>query len=265
MKKDIVLFGCGNMVQSIFIPLFEINERLTFFTYTPNGIRALYMAEKTRGTQIDNLENIPKADIYVIGCKPQQFTDLAMSLKGKLSKDAIVLSMMAAVEIKDIQEKLGHKQVARIMPNTPINVKKGVNLFVFSETLSKNQKEEMMLLFHDIAKNYELESQEELDKLTVVSGSGPAYLFNFAHHWLEAIVSMGIDRDKADKIIRETFLGASLLMQGKEDFLTLRENVTSKGGVTYEALKVFNQQDSLENLTKLAFNAAFDKMNSLKK
>ena len=264
MKKDIALFGCGNMVQAIFIPMYEINPKLSFYTYTPNGVRALYMAEKTNGKQLDDLSVIPKVDIYVIGCKPQQFDELAKQLKSKLDKDSIVLSMMAAVEIQSIQDKLDHHKVARLMPNTPITVKKGVNLFTFSSEFERFQKEELMLLFYEISKNHPLDTEEELDKLTVVSGSGPAYLFNFAHHWLESIVDMGIDRKKADQIIRETFLGASTLMQTHEDLLTLRENVTSKGGVTFEALKVFNEDDQLAKLTNKAFKAALDRMNGLK-
>jgi pyrroline-5-carboxylate reductase len=246
--KDLISFGAGNMAQALIPPLavdFKVKA------YTPTKTRAKELARLTNGDVLESLDSLD-ADVYFVCCKPQQFDELASQLKNKLSRDALVVSLLAGTTLKTIKEKLNHQKVLRLMPNTPSQFGHGVTLFY-----SDQQYTDFIELLKKSNLMVEMNSEDQLDRVTAITGSGPAYLFEFGRIFYNALLEMEIDAHAAKEMVAELFLGSATMMKEREqDFETLREQVTSKGGVTYEALKVFKEA-GLSDITNKALKANY--------
>jgi pyrroline-5-carboxylate reductase len=254
--KKLISFGAGNMAQALIPPLASSYE---IHAYSPSGKSAKILAEKSSGQVQENLKSID-ADLYFICCKPQQFSDLALKLKGKLSKDALVVSILAGTTVDTLADSLGHSNILRLMPNTPSQFGHGVTLFYgeknVDDFIGEMKKSNLMIM---------MKSEDQLDKVTAVTGSGPAYLFEFGRIMMEELKAMGLDECSSREMIAELFLGSSTMMKNREEsFETLRNQVTSKGGVTFEALKVFTEA-GLEKMTHEALVANYNRSKELAK
>ena len=135
------VIGCGNMAGAVVKGAHKIHPEVKFLTYTPSHTRAVELAKEVEGEAVKDLEQLAKAGSIIIGCKPQQFGDLAANLEGKFdlaSKHWI--SIMAALPLKTIQDKLGAKRVTRVMPNTPALYNQGASLVLHSDEVAEKEK-----------------------------------------------------------------------------------------------------------------------------
>ena len=265
MIKSLLSFGCGNMASAIIQGLYNAKSKLSYTLYTPSKHRAVALSEIVSGSVLEELGPIPKASYYMISCKPQQLGELAADLKDKLSGDSIVISILAGTTVATLQELLGVKKVLRVMPNTPILAGAGVNAFYFSNEVSDSEKVELVELFSTFSKVFTFDKEEEIDKITGFSGSGPAYVFEFSRLLTEKMISMGIEEKIATEMIKWTIFGSAKLQLDSDDSSeTLREKVTSKNGVTYEALEVFKKHD-FKNMVDNALDAAYNRSIELSK
>lgn len=261
--KSLLVLGCGNMAQALVKGIYRQNPELRIFTYTPSHTRAIELAQVVSGTVVENLNEFPQADLVLIACKPQQFSDLADKLKAKLNKNSVVLSILAGIRSSVLKEKLQHSQIVRIMPNTPVLVNSGVNAFYFPSEDLNFSKHKIMQLFAACAKNFDFDDESKIDIVTPYSGSGPAYFFEIARIMIDDLVSKGFERNQATEIINHTILGAGkLLTESDESPEVLRNNVTSKKGVTFEALESF-KENHLESIFQQALERALKRTNEL--
>jgi pyrroline-5-carboxylate reductase len=234
----IAVIGCGNMARAMVTQVHTKDKDISFFTYTPSGTRARALAKEVSGQAVETLEEIPNCDLYLIACKPQQLTDLALNLKGKLI-DKNIVSVLAAINLKTLSEKLQSKNIIRVMPNTPSEIGLGVSLCISHTKASTEGFELAKRFLSPCGEVIELGKEKELDELTIFSGCGPAYLYRFALAYEKEMVTLGYDKSLARRLIEQTFLGSAQLMKNSElEISTLIDNVTSKGGVTIEAVKV---------------------------
>lgn len=259
---QLLTFGAGNMASALITPMADSFYDLTVTAYTPSKTRALALAEKTKGKVLDSLDSIPSSDFYFLSCKPQQIEDLAGQIRGKLDSNGIVVSLLAGTTIKKLSELLDHQKIIRVMPNTPSLVGEGVSLVV-AEGLDDSELGKVKELLGAAGDVFEMESEDQLDRVTGYTGSGPAYLFEWARIFIQDLEKQGIAPQEAKQMIVDLFYGASKMM--KESELSpeeLRNNVTSKKGVTYEALEVFKAGD-LQGLTNKALEAAYKRSKEL--
>lgn len=234
-----------------------------FYTYSPSGIRASVLADEVNGTQFEELAKIPAADIYMIGCKPQQFEELAKNIRGLIPNSATVISIMAGITVAKIQKKLNIEAVIRTMPNTPAIVGRGVVALHSSCAVSPTIVEKITKLFESGSQVFSFDDESMIDVITPFSGSGPAYLFELGRIFSEQMVQMGVSSEIAQKMIAQTFAGsAQMMVSSEKSFEELRTDVTSKNGVTYEALKVF-QDSGLPSIAKSAIDAAYSRAKEL--
>lgn len=265
MNQGLAVLGCGNMAQALVGGMYASNPSLQVLTYTPSRTRAEELAQKTQGKVLDHLDTLPCSQYLMLACKPQQFKDLAQEIKGKISSETIVLSILAGVNVESLQKNLGHEKVVRIMPNTPALVGAGVNAFYFSKAILSAEKKETLKLFESFSEVFDFPQEEQVDTITPYSGSGPAYFFELTRILIDDLVSRGINAADAERMLKATAFGAGkLLVESKDSAETLRNKVTSKGGVTYEALKVF-QDNGLGKITHLAIEAALKRNQELSK
>lgn len=263
--KKLLSFGCGNMAQAIIEGIYANNKELEFHLYTPSNTRAIELSKKVGGYHLKSLESIPSCDFYMISCKPQQLLELAKTLKGKLNPNSVVISILAGTTTETLQNVLGVSKVLRVMPNTPSLVGAGVNAFYFTDEVSDADRKYLLDIFSSFSKVFSFNTENEIDVITGFSGSGPAYIFEFSRILIEKMISMGVDREVATEMIKWTFYGSSKLQLESEDTSEeLRNKVTSKKGVTYEALEIF-KRENFEKMVDMALDAAYNRSIELSK
>lgn len=178
-----------------------------------------------------------RADVIVLAIKPQQLRDVAIFLGSLLDKQLIV-SIAAGVRCVDLARWLGnYGAVIRVMPNTPAQVQAGVSALYAAPGTTPEQRHLAGMLLGAVGACVWLEDEAQMDAVTAVSGSGPAYVFYFLEAMQQAGIELGLAPEQVRVLAMQTFLGAAQLALGSEhDFTTLRLQVTSKGGTTEQAI-----------------------------
>jgi len=173
----------------------------------------------------------------VLAVKPQQLHGVAIQLRGRLD-GKLVISIAAGVRSADLSLWLGgHAVIVRAMPNTPAMVLAGVTGLYALPEVPEHQRQQAETILGAVGTTLWLEKEVQMDAVTAISGSGPAYVFLFIEALQEAAMELGFTPDDARTLSLETFLGAAkLASQSSEDAATLRARVTSKGGTTERAI-----------------------------
>lgn len=194
----------------------------------------------TAATQADHA--LASCDVIVLAVKPQQMRDVAMQLGSHLGSQ-LILSIAAGIRAADLSRWLGgHEAIVRTMPNTPSLVGMGVTGLVAMRGVSAEQRGQADAIMRAVGKTVWLDEEEQLDPLTAISGSGPAYVFYFIEAMQLAAKEMGLTEAQGTELAIETFRGAAQLAANSSDPVSvLRERVTSKGGTTYAALTSMEQ------------------------
>ncbi|RJN32592.1 pyrroline-5-carboxylate reductase [Nesterenkonia natronophila] len=184
-----------------------------------------------------------QADVVFLGVKPHQVVDLCAEIKEALRPHTVVVSVAAAVTIAMMESALAERQpVIRAMPNTPMSVGAGVVGLAASSAVSPQQTQTVAQLLGASGSVHVLE-EEQIDALTGVAGSGPAYTFYLAEHMAAAGVEMGLDPELAADLAAQTVYGAGKMLienRGDNDVAQLRRNVTSPNGTTQRAIETFD-------------------------
>lgn len=194
------------------------------------------------------------SDVVVLAVKPQVASQALRQLRAlKQDPPPVLLSIVAGLKISQIQNLCGPVPVVRAMPNTPALIRKGISaMYATAETSAEQQS-----IVHEIlaatGQVIVVGSESDIDAVTAISGSGPAYFFKFTEALAEAGRSIGLSQQQAEQLARATAIGAmALLEQTGETPQTLRQRVTSPGGTTAEALSVFEK----EGLKQIVLHAA---------
>lgn len=196
-------------------------------------------------------------DVLIVAVKPQVFGDVVEQIREWIGPKTLVLSIMAAVKIHTLQQKLGTERVARAMPNTPGAIGKGVTLLSVPPGLAGADVTAARQLLQPLGSVEGPMSEPDLVAATTVSGCGPAYVFLLAEVMAAAGVSQGLDPELAMRIAKDTITGGALLMEGSDETPeALRRAVTSPGGVTKEALDVLMDENGMPSLFRKALKAA---------
>lgn len=194
------------------------------------------------------------ADIIFLGVKPHQITGLCAEIRDSLQEDAVVVSVAAAVTVEMMASALRPGQpVIRTMPNTPLSVGHGVVGLTPGAQCTRQQTEQVAELLGSSGSVHVL-PEEQIDALTGVAGSGPAYAFYLAEHMAAAGVEMGLDPELAADLAAQTLYGAGkMLVENRPgrtatpaDAAQLRRNVTSPNGTTQKAIETFDSHGMAE-------------------
>jgi pyrroline-5-carboxylate reductase len=197
-------------------------------------------------------------DALVLAIKPQMLEAAAPALSPLVGPDTLVLSILAGKRVADLASRLPARAFVRAMPNTPAAVGRGVTGAYPSPGVEPGQRSLAQTLLSAVGSVEWVETEELIDAVTAISGSGPAYLFYLAECLAAAGVAAGLPDELAARLARATVEGAGELMHRTPDASPgrLRENVTSPGGTTAAALGVLMAEDGLEPLLTRAVAAA---------
>jgi len=261
MKNSTIAFiGCGNMSRSLIGGLIAngANPERLLAADPDKEQRQSLSNQFSIKTMADNNEAVTAADVIVLAVKPQVMktvvSDLARSVKGSTK---LIISIAAGVRLASIMTWLGGSPAAvRVMPNTPSLIQAGAAALYANEHTSDTQKNTAETLMRSVGTTIWLDSEDQMDAVTALSGSGPAYYFYFMEAMEKAAIDMGLNQEQARLLTIETALGAAkMALLSSSDPAELRKQVTSPGGTTEQALNTF-MQGKLEQLVQEAMEAA---------
>ena len=179
-------------------------------------------------------------DVIVLAVKPQSMREVAAQLLPFIdaAKAPLILSIAAGIRAVDLSRWLGdYPAIVRCMPNTPALIGMGITGMVASGGVSAGQKDTADAILRAVGSTVWLADEAQIDPVTAVSGSGPAYVFYFIEAMQQAAAELGLTPEQGTQLAIATFTGAAqLAAQSSEAVSLLRERVTSKGGTTYAAL-----------------------------
>jgi len=267
MTQKIAFIGAGNMASSLIGGLiskgFPAQHICASDPYeaTLKNIAAQYSIRTTQ----NNNEAIAGADVIVLAVKPQVMKAVTENIASVVQKQKpLVVSIAAGISLESLQHWLGEKTaIVRCMPNTPALVQLGATGMFANPNVSETQKQLAKDILDAVGISLWLKNEKELDAVTALSGSGPAYYFLLMEAMIKAGIAQGLDAETAKKLTLQTALGAATMAtQSSDEPAELRRKVTSPNGTTEQAILSF-QKNNFETIVKEALNAAKNRSVSL--
>ncbi len=190
----------------------------------------------------DPAEAVAGASIVVLAVKPQEFASAAHGLRGHVGARQTVMSIMAGVTIPSIQAALNHSAVVRAIPNTPARIGEGITIWTATDAISDDAREAVRSILSVLGDEVYVGEEKYVDMATAVSSSGAAYVFLVIEAMIDAAVHIGLRREVATRMVLQTVAGSARYAQSTGSHpADLRNQVTSPGGTTTEALLVLEQ------------------------
>ncbi len=249
LNCNISFIGGGNMAQALIGGLIARGVPTTRITVSDpvEKVRAL-LAEKDLHVTDDNLAAIRDADIVLFAVKPQVLASVLAPLKGLLA-GKLVISIVAGAEIATIAQLLETDRYVGVMPNTSALVQTGAHGLYAGAAVSTEDRELASQVLASTGLTLWVNSEAQIDAVTAVSGSGPAYFFYMMESMIRAGKNMGLDEKVATALTLQTALGAAqMAITSANSPAELRKNVTSPNGTTQAALEVFDRAQISQNI-----------------
>jgi pyrroline-5-carboxylate reductase len=196
-------------------------------------------------------------EVLVLAVKPQHMRAAVEPLAGHL-RDQLIVSIAAGLRLPDLARWLGgYRRLVRAMPNTPAMIGAGITALCADPGVSSTERAKAEKILGAVGHTLWIEDEAQMDAVTAVSGSGPAYVFYFIEALEAAARDLGLSADAARLLTMETFLGAARLAESSADPVSLlRERVTSRGGTTEAALNSFSADGIAAAIQRGALAAA---------
>jgi len=267
MGQTHLIVGAGNMggaLLSSWLKSSLVNPKNVAILDPSPGVEAVYAIE--RGAKhLARVEDIPKnINTVLLSIKPQLFPEIRRQLVDVLNDDTLIISIMAGVSLKALEATFPKADVVRAMPNMPAAIGQGITAYVADSAIDEAVITKAEALLAASGKVIRVDTDNQINAVTAVSGSGPAYLFHLCETLANAGKAVGLSPETAAELAHETIIGASALMADSEKSPTdLREAVTSPGGTTQAALDVLMDNEGLEQLMRKAVKAAFERAREL--
>ena len=262
-----LIVGAGNMGGALLSGWLERGalgpRNVAVLDPTP-GTEAVFAIE--RGARhLSGPEDIPASiSTVLMAVKPQMFASLAGPIADALPDGALVVSIMAGIDTAALAERFPAAHIVRAMPNTPASIGRGVTAYVAANDMDEALIERATTLLSASGSVLRVDSDDKINAVTAISGSGPAYVFHLVEALEAAGRTLGLDAQTAATLARETVTGASALLDASERTPTeLREAVTSPNGTTQAALNELMSEHGLVPLMRRAARAAMDRSREL--
>ena len=260
----IAFIGGGNMASAIIGGLVRQGHPASQIEVVEPWEQAREALHKNYGiaAQAEAGPALQRARIVVWAVKPQTFKDAAAQTRAH-TQDALHLSVAAGIRSDSIAQWLGSERIVRTMPNTPALVGKGMSALYARPAVSEAERRSVEAIMATTGEFLWVDSEKQLDAVTALSGSGPAYVFYFLEAMARAGTAMGLSAEQAHQLAVGTFVGASeLARRSDEPPAVLRQRVTSKGGTTYAALQSM-EKDGVGEAFERAMKAAEQRADEL--
>lgn len=268
-QHKICFIGAGNMPRSIISGLVNSGYPAGLIQATNPSTGKLDAMQADFGIQVtqDNHEAARVADVIVLSVKPQLMQQVCEALQDIDMSQKLVITIAAGVKAQRYSDYLGQPlTLIRAMPNTPMQIGVGMTGLFAPQAISPAQKAICDRLMSSGGEIVWVSEEAELDQVIALAGSAPAYFFLFMESMIDAGKELGMDEDKARALVQQAALGAAMMAK-QNPALTLgnlRENVTSKGGTTAQALATFEAAD-MRGLVKKAMDNCIQRAEEMAK
>ncbi|KAL7807446.1 pyrroline-5-carboxylate reductase [Trichoderma gracile] len=274
-NSKLAFIGGGNMASAIIGGLASQGiDKQNIIVSEPWDVNRGKIAATGVRTTTSNVEAGQDADLIVIAVKPQVAKTVCEELGAAWSQRStlpVVVSIAAGITLGSLREWLKTSEgktapIVRVMPNTPALVGEGASGLYAGEDVKEEEKQLVGALLDSVSKATEWVDKEELlDVVTGLSGSGPAYFFAMVEHLIASATALGLPKEQATRLAKQTCLGAGqMLVTSSDEPAQLRKNVTSPNGTTYAALQTFESLN-FDEIVHKAVKAATDRAAELGK
>lgn len=256
--QTISFIGFGNMAQAIAKGLMKHQQTYHISASAPS------LKDKTilDGIEVcfDNVGCASKADVVFLAVKPHQAEAVMNDIAPHLSSNCLLISVAAGLSLAWLEAHCKTAQaIIRSMPNTPSEVLQGISALIANQSVSNAQRQTADAIFSSIGMPLWLEDETNIDAITALTGSGPAYVFQFIESLSKAAIQLGVEASLAEHLSIQTMKGAVALAEASAcSASVLRQRVTSPNGVTAAALKILGN-GTLDRLLSETLKAAKDR------
>jgi len=257
-KTRIAFIGAGNMAASLIGGLRAKGLDAAQIRASDPGEETRARVKAEHGIEVfaDNAQAIEGVDVVVLAVKPQAMKVVCEAIRPSLKPNQLVVSIAAGITCASMNNWLGAQPIVRCMPNTPALLRQGVSGLYATAQVSAEQRQQAQELLSAVGIALWLDEEQQLDAVTAVSGSGPAYFFLLIEAMTAAGVKLGLPPEIAEQLTVQTALGAAHMAVASDvDAAELRRRVTSPAGTTEAAIKSF-QAGGFEALVEKALGAA---------
>jgi pyrroline-5-carboxylate reductase len=258
---DILMVGCGNMGGAMLRRWLDaVPASYTAVNRTPSAIPA----GASHAGSPEALEG-RTYDALVIAVKPQQIADIIPAYAPFLKEDGCFVSIAAGFSVASMKAALGDRPMIRIMPNLPAQIGRGVNGLYADPLCTAAHRDLADRLAKATGSAIWLDTEDEIDRITAVAGSGTGYVFEIARAYVAAAERMGFSPETARTLVLETLAGAvEMASQSDNSLEELRNSVMSKKGTTEAGINALRRDGLLEQLLVETTEAAYARARELR-
>ena len=260
-NRSVALLGAGTMGRILLGAIKNSGEKCQIIVCDRNKKKLLKIKESFPKVAVTgNPIDLGEASVLFLAIKPQDFRDIRIKAK----KSAVVISVMAGVPLLTIMRELGTKKIIRAMPNTPSLLGKGFVGWTATKEITSAERGFAKKVFNVMGENLYVRSEDQINKITAISASGPAYFFYTILCFIKAAQALGFTENEAERAVLKTAEGAIALLKQNRNVEELIRSVASKGGTTEVALAQF-EHGKLTQIWLSAVRAAYKKAKQLAK
>jgi pyrroline-5-carboxylate reductase len=239
-RMRVGIVGAGVMAEAIIAGLVADRavEATSLVASHPRRDRRDVLSERHGVRSVAaNREALAGAEVVVLAVKPQMLGRVMRELRGELSDDQVVVSIVAGATIRTLVDGLRHAAVVRAMPNTPSQIRRGISVWSASEACTARQRDLARGVLRALGDDREVADEAFVAMATALSGTGPTYLFSVMEALIDAGVHLGFPRELAHDLVVETLIGSAEFARRSELHpAQLRNAVTSPGGTSAAAI-----------------------------
>ncbi len=265
-KITIGFIGVGKMAEAILSGLKHLDNVDNIMALEINVQRQEYIAD-TYGIQFPEPDNFfSKSDIIILAVKPQNLENAVKTYRDSWPKlkDKIIISIVAGASAYHLQTLLQTPEIpiVRVMPNTPAIIGHGAAGIAFPENLEQNKEQMLLSILKGLGETIVV-PEYQMNAITALSGSGPAYVYTFIQAMIDSGILLGLTGEQARKLAIQTVIGsAQMLIETKREPFSLRGDVSSPGGTTIHGLKVL-EEHGFSGIVMNAIEAAAQRAHDL--
>ena len=268
--SKVLLVGCGHMGTALVKSW--LNLKSYSFTivdpYNYKKLTKIFINQKIEILYTPPAQReIKKFNLIIFAVKPQIADKVLFEYKSfEFKKNTIISSIIAGKKINFFKKRIKNaNQLVRIMPNMPALISNGITCFVSSNNLSKNNKKKINELFLKVGKTVWLKNENQIDKATAISGSGPGYIFALINSFEKAAQKLGFSKAQSRELVLTTMLGSIYLMQQtKKDPEELEKSIAVKGGTTEAGINNL-KNNNIDKIIYQTYMSAYKKAKILGK
>ena len=266
-QTRIAFIGAGNMASALIGGLIaDGTAKDSIIASDPNTDQRSHLHDSYGICTVDNnAEAISDADVVVLAVKPQLLQQVCNDLSSHLiDKHCLIVSIAAGIRCSTMSKWLNSDlPIVRCMPNTPAMLQVGATGLYATDNVSNEQRDQAERILRAVGITLWVNEEADIDSVTAVSGSGPAYYFLMMEAMQAAAEKLGLPAETAKLLTLQTALGAAhMALESPDDPATLRQKVTSPGGTTEQAILTF-EENGLRDIFEQAMTAARDRSISL--